>query len=122
MIKLAQADPRFPSAPYLHGTLAGVSAGDSCAHAGSNEGLDPHEIVDGIGEGEDPADFLPAAMLQFAQATVGLPPAKTFLDQFAFELTHRVPVVPRRPPIDRALGSSRVDILSHVRRRVTRAD
>ena len=61
-------------------------------------------------------------MMEFAQAPDRLPPAEALFDELAFDLTHREARMPRGAPIDRASRAARVNIGTHVRRRVAGAN
>ena len=76
----------------------GAASGRSCRRR--QQSAQPHDVVGGRGEGEDPGDQRAAPMAQLPQPADGFHPAETLLDEFALPLTHLIARVPRRPRID----------------------
>ena len=85
------------------------------AYARADEGADPHQIVRGVREAEDPGDLRVSAVLQFPQTADRLPPPEAFLDQFAFDLAHVIPRMWRGADIDGTRRSRCMDVLCDMR-------
>src|SRR2546427_8118973 len=87
------------------------------AHSHPNECPHPYEVVRRVGEREDPADFLPAAMMEFAQSTDRLAPAEALFDEFPLDLTHGEARVSGSAPVDRASEAPLMDVGTDMRGR-----
>src|SRR3990170_6152630 len=63
--------------------------------------LQPHQVVRGPDEGEQPSDFLPAPQLHLSQHADYLHPSEALFHAFPFLLTDRVARVPGRASVNR---------------------
>src|SRR5512138_1619531 len=88
---------------------AGRPAVPALGRAGS-ERAHPDQIVGGGGEEEDPVHPVDAPVPQLAQLAHRLHPAEDLFNPFAHPLTHGIPRVPRRAPVDGPAGRLAGDV------------
>lgn len=60
----------------------------------------PHQIIDGDGKGEEPANARHAPQLDLPQQTHGFQPAKDLFDPFAFPVAHGIPKMACGSPVN----------------------